>query len=198
MIRYHDKNERVVSDWQQAFVTLLPELQRRLRKEFWQLGSDACDEAVDEAVAHSVIAFERLDQQGRTCVATVRSLACFSARQVRHGRPAAGRANCRDVLSRYAQVGHNFEIDRTQGQWIDQVVLDKRAQVADLVAAKLDVRAWWETLAGRMKQIAKDLALGCTTSEVAKRYELSPGRISQVRRLLEQSCIKFERGNLAQ
>jgi hypothetical protein len=194
---YDNQNVTLPSDWQREFETMFPELQGRLRKKFEQLDTDAREEAVDEAVVHSTIAYARLHRQGRTCVATPRSLAYYSARQVRCGRPAVGRMNRRDVLSRYAQLGHKFDIDRSQGQWIDEILLDKRAQVADLVAARLDVRAWWETLTGRLKQIAKDLAVGCTTSEVAKRYELSPGRISQLRRLLELSWIKFESGKVA-
>jgi hypothetical protein len=38
----------LLSDWRQAFVYLLPELQRRLRKKVWQLGREACEEAVDK------------------------------------------------------------------------------------------------------------------------------------------------------
>ena len=58
------------------------------------------------------------------------------------------------------------------------MVEDKRASVADQVAAKMDVGAWFATLTKRMKEIAKDLAFGCSTSEVAKKYGVTPGRIS--------------------
>ena len=47
------------------------------------------------------------------------------------------------------------------------MVEDKRASVADQVAAKMDVSAWFATLTQRMRQIAKDLAFGFSTSEVA-------------------------------
>ena len=56
------------------------------------------------------------------------------------------------------------------------MVEDKRAAVADQVAAKLDVGAWFATLTKRMKQIAKDLAFGCSTSEVAKKYGVTAGQ----------------------
>jgi hypothetical protein len=43
-----------------------------------------------------------------------------------------------------------------------------------------------------MKEIAKDLAFGCSTSEVAEKYGVSAGRISQLRRLLEESWLVFQ------
>ena len=60
------------------------------------------------------------------------------------------------------------------------MVEDKRATVADQVAAKMDVGAWFATLTKRMKEIAKDLAFGCSTSEVAEKHGVSAGRISQI------------------
>jgi FixJ family two-component response regulator len=72
------------------------------------------------------------------------------------------------------------------------MVEDKRAPVADQVAAKMDIGAWFATLTRRMRQIAKDLAFGCTTSEVAEKYGVTAGRISQLRRTLEASWVAFQ------
>ena len=76
--------------------------------------------------------------------------------------------NGKEPLSRYAQIGNGIQVEQTQGKWIDALVEDKRASVADQVAAKMDVGAWFATLTRTMKQIAKDLAFGCSTSEVAE------------------------------
>ena len=43
-----------------------------------------------------------------------------------------------------------------------------------------------------MRQIAKDLAFGFSTSEVAKKHGVTPGRISQMRRTLEESWGGFQ------
>lgn len=43
-----------------------------------------------------------------------------------------------------------------------------------------------------MKEIAKDLAFGCSTSEVAKKHGVTAGRISQLRRVLEESWVAFQ------
>ena len=38
----------------------------------------------------------------------------------------------------------------------------------------------------------KDLAFGCSTSEVAKKHGLTAGRMSQLRRSLEESWAAFQ------
>jgi hypothetical protein len=99
--------------------------------------------------------------------------------------------NGKEPLSRYAQVGNGIEVEQ-HGNWMALLVDDKRAAVPDQVAAKLDVGAWFATLSRRMKQIARDLAYGFSTSEVAGKHGLSPGRISQLRRTLEESWVAFQ------
>jgi hypothetical protein len=100
--------------------------------------------------------------------------------------------NGKEPLSRYGQISNDIEVDRQRGNWIDAMVEDKRAPVADLVAAKVDVGAWFATLTKRMKEIAKDLAFGYSTSEVARKYGVTAGRISQLRRTLEESWAEFQ------
>jgi DNA-binding NarL/FixJ family response regulator len=100
--------------------------------------------------------------------------------------------NSKEPLSRYAQVGSGNRLERQNGEWIDKLAEDKRATIPDQVAAKLDVRAWFGTLTMRMKEIAKDLACGCSTSEVARKYGVTAGRISQLRRTLEESWAAFQ------
>jgi hypothetical protein len=100
--------------------------------------------------------------------------------------------NGKDPLSRYAQIGNGIRIERQASNWVDAIVQDKRAPVADQVAAKMDVCAWFATLTRRMRQIAKDLAFGCSTSEVAQKHGVTAGRISQLRRKLEESWVEFQ------
>ena len=100
--------------------------------------------------------------------------------------------NGKEPLSRYGQISNDIEIERQPSNWIDAMVEDKRAAVADQVAAKMDVCAWFATLTKRMKEIAKDLAFGCSTSEVAAKHGVTAGRISQLRRVLEESWAAFQ------
>jgi len=80
--------------------------------------------------------------------------------------------NRNEPLSLYAQLFSGISVDRSFGEWIDILVEDKRASVPDQVAAKLDVRGWFSTLTSRMKEIAADLAIGCSTKRWLKSIEL--------------------------
>lgn len=185
-------NESNETTWQSAFVAMLPEIEQKLRLALCRLDPETREDSIEEAIVHSLFSYSRLIEQGRAEVATPSSLAWYSSRHVKRGRPAGGRMNGKEPLSRYGQISNDIEVERQSGNWIDAMVEDKRAAVADQVAAKMDVGAWFATLTKRMKEIAKDLAFGCTTSEVAKKYGVTAGRISQMRRVLEESWAAFQ------
>jgi hypothetical protein len=190
-------NERNETAWQSNFVAMLPEIEQKLRLAFCRLDPEAREDAIEEAVVHSVLAYIRLHEQGRAYVASPSSLAWYSSRHVKRGRPAGSRMNGKEPLSSYGQISNGIEVERQPSNWIDALVEDKRAPVADQVAAKIDVGTWFGTLTKRMKEIAKDLAFGCSTSEVAKKYGVTAGRISQLRRMLEESWAKFQQEDVA-
>jgi hypothetical protein len=184
--------EQNETTWQASFVAMLPEIEQKLRLAFSGLNPEASEDAIEQGVVHSLLAYVRLVEQGRPEVATASSLAWYSSRHVRRGRPAGGRMNGKEPLSRYGQISNDIEVELQSGNWIHTLVEDKRASVADQVAAKMDFSAWFATLNLRMQQIAKDLAFGCSTRDVAKKHGVSAGRISQIRRLLEQSWAEFQ------
>jgi len=195
MIAFNDEQNETT--WQSNFVSMLPEIEQKLRLAFCRLDPEAREDAIEEGVVHSLLACSRLHEQGRAEVATPSSLAWYSSRHVRRGRPAGGRMNGKEPLSRYGQISNDIEVERQTSNWIDTLVEDKRADVADQVAAKMDFRAWFATLTKRMKEIAKDLAFGCSTSEVAKKHGVTAGRISQLRRTLEESWTTFQQEPVA-
>ena len=192
MIAISNESQNHQADWQSCFVAMLPEIQQRLRQAFRQLDAEAREDAIEEGVVHSLLSYARLHDQGRAGVASPSSLAWYSSQQVKRGRPAVGRMNGKEPLSRYAQVGNGIQIEQRNSNWIDMLVEDKRASIPDQVAARMDVRAWFATLSRPMKQIAQDLAYGFSTSEVAEKHGVTPGRISQLRRTLEESWAAFQ------
>jgi hypothetical protein len=169
MIAINNERQNNETDWQSSFVSMLPEIERRLRRAFRHLDSASREESIAEGVVHCLLSFTRLHDRGNAEAATASTLAWFAAKQVKRGRPAVGRMSSREPLSRYAQIGKGIQVERLHGTWLDAMVADKRASVPDQVAAKLDVGAWFASLTQIMKQIAKDLALGCSTSEVARK-----------------------------
>lgn len=60
-----------------------------------------------------------------------------------------------------------------------------------IVATRLDYWAWMDGLPGRKQRIVRDLANGETTQDVAARYGLSEGRVSQIRRECLESWRAF-------
>jgi hypothetical protein len=62
----------------------------------------------------------------------------------------------------------------------------------DQVCFRIDFPNWLHSLARRDRKLALALAMGYSTSEVAKRFSLSPGRISQLRREFFASWGAFQ------
>jgi hypothetical protein len=178
--------------WQAAFLGMLPGIQSRLISAFKDLDPASKEEALAEGIAHCVVAYRRLHGRRQHMVATESTMAWYASRQVKRGRPAVGRMNAREPLSRYAQIGNHIQTDRLPNDWIDTLLEDRRTSIADRVALKIDIGAWLATLTQVMARIAKDLAYGFSTSEVAARYGVTASRISQLRRRLEESWFAFQ------
>jgi len=192
MIMTNDQRDECPSTWQSNFAIMLPEIEQKLHLAFCRLDPEAREDAIEEGVVHSLLAYIRLHELSRAEAATPSSLAWYSSRQVKRGRPAAGRMNGKEPLSRYGQISNRIKVERLPYKWLDAIVEDKRAPVADQVATKMDVGAWFSTLSLCMRQIAKDLAFGFSTREVARRHGVTDGRISQIRRTLEASWAAFQ------
>ncbi len=193
MIAINSEGQDIEPNWQSTFVIMLPEIEQRLRRRFRQLNPESREDAVAEGVIHSLLNYVRLVEQRRADSITPSNLVWYATLAVKRGRPAGTRMNGKEPLSRYAQVGNGFQVEQLGGNWMELMVEDKRASVPDQVAAKMDVGAWFETLPHRLKQIARDLAIGFSTSEVAVKHGVTAGRISQLRRTLELSWIAFQR-----
>ena len=101
-------------------------------------------------------------------------------------------------MSRYAQIGHGFKVvplqnhDPDDDTWVNDVVESRNVSVLDQIAIRMDFRSWLESLGRRTRRIAMDLARGFSTSEVASKYRVSAGRISQIRRELRNGWYEFQ------
>src|SRR5256885_3577760 len=124
-------NEHNDTTWQSSFEAMLPLIEEKLRLAFCRLDPEAREDGIAEGVVHSLLAYARLVEQGRAGVATASSLAWYSSRHVKRGRPAGGRMNGKEPLSRYGQISNDIEVDGQASNWIDAIVLDKRATVVD-------------------------------------------------------------------
>jgi len=128
MIVANSSREETQATWQSAFVAMLPEIEQRLRHAFRHLDADAREDAIEEGVVNCLLSYARLYERGRAESASAMSLAWFAAKHVNRGRPAVGRMNNREPLSRYAQLGQGIHVERLYSyskrhdQWIDRIV----------------------------------------------------------------------------
>ena len=183
---------------QDRFVAMLPSIRAQARVAFCRHNPEAQEELVAEVVANAFCAFHRLVQRGRAEVAHPTPLAVFAIKQVCCGRRIGGKLNVRDVCSRHAQLTKGIlverldEFDLQDGGWRVALVEDRHAGPAETAAARIDVAAWLRSLGRQKRRIAKLLAKGETTKTVARIFNLSSARISQLRRELRHSWLTFQ------
>jgi len=179
-----------------AFESLLPAIQRLARYAFRRVRRCLREDLIAEAIGRAYLAFVRLTERGLTALVYPMALAKFAIRQVWDGRRVGSRQTASDALSEYAQWKRSFCVQRLAGrnpeQWYEQLLVDRRATPAEIVAYKLDFRSWLQRLGPFQRQVALRLALGDSTSEAAERFGVSRGRISQLRRELRNSWEVFQ------
>jgi hypothetical protein len=190
---------------QQHFLAILPRIETHARIRFRHLrcpGKRA--DAIAEVVALSWRWFLRIFEQGKDVDQFVSALATLAARHVRCGRRLCGAQRARDAMSPRAQHRHGFHVEplpcstrrshvsrygdpHSQDQldaFEERLCDNTQSPVPDQAAFRIDYPAWLVQLDPRNRAIAQDMALDHDTTDLAHKHQLSPGRISQLRREL--------------
>lgn len=193
-----DRNSTSNTSWHHRFLAMLPVIQRQARVAFAGLPAEERAEAIQEAIVTSLVAYLALLKRGKEALAYPTPLARYAVAHVRDGRTTGCRLNSHEPLSHYAMRKRGFVVDRLDklgadaGVWQETLVEDKRCTPAEIAAVRLDFAAWLKTLPGRVRRIALMLATGETTGRTARRFGVSPGRISQLRAELARSWELFQ------
>ena len=180
--------KKAVPAWHAGFIKLLPRIKRYAEAAFRKLPAETREDLVQEAVANAMVAYVRLVERGKTEVAFASVLARYAIAQIREGRRVGNSLNVRDVCSFYAQKKKSIVLesldrfDRDEGAWIEAIVEDHHTPVVEQAAFRLDFPRWLARFPRRDRQIAELLAAGHGTGEVARRFHVTDGRISQKRR----------------
>jgi hypothetical protein len=192
------RKRKVTAKHQELFVTtMLPTVTRIARQNFSHLDPEAKAEATAEVVAAAFIMFVGLVRDGRASLAFPSVLGMYGVKRVRIGRAAATPMNVRDVSSVYCQLKKKIRLerldtfDRNSQSWLEVLVEDKHATPADIARVRIDFADWLGTLSARDHRIVDDLAAGERTSDVARKFGVSAGRISQMRGQLKESWAAF-------
>lgn len=192
-----------VPQWHAHFLTFLPTIVGYARRAFADRDPESREDLIQEVIANALVAFKRLYDKGKVDLAYPTVLARFGICQVRDHRRTGCRLNIRDVSSAYAQQRKGFKVerldrfDRREDAWSEILVEDRRCGPSEIAASRIDFAAWLRSLPERARQFAVTLCAGETTGEAAKRFGVSPSRISQVRRDLWESWNDFVSDNRA-
>ena len=128
---------------------------------------------------------------GKESVAYASPLANFAVKQYLDGRRVTGR-NVRDVMSALCQRVKGIVVQRLDyfdeetGEWQELIVEDRHATPAEVATVRIDFQDWLRTLPRRERRVALKLAVGESTSGVAKLFQITAGRVSQLRRELHE------------
>jgi hypothetical protein len=199
MIAIASKPKRPVQNprWHNRFLKMLPAIRRYARFSFRNLPTETRDELVQETIANCCVACRRLAQRRKLAVALPSPLARFAVAQVRAGRRVCSSLNGREVLSDYAQRREGFRVERLDhcaddlGQWGHALVEDHHTPVDEQAAFRIDFPAWLARLAPRHRRMVKFLAAGNSTSEAARHFRMSAGRVSQLRNEFHRDWLRF-------
>jgi hypothetical protein len=188
----HPNSNEIYNCCQNAFLMILPRIQSQAWLAFQGLSFDLKQELQSEVVAHCWKSFSRLFELGRHEDVPPMTLARFAIRAVRSGRRIGASLNINDVSSLYCQNRMGIWSSLNGDNWPESLIADERARPDQLVMARIDFSEWLQTLKPLHRKVAEHLSLGESTHSTARIFNLSPGRISQIRRLLEQSWHSFQ------
>ena len=184
-------------DWHKPFMRMLPRIRQHARIAFGRCKPDAREEAVQAVVCNACAAIARLAELGKLDLAYASVLARYGVAQVKDGRMTGGHLNCNDILSGYCQRLQGLRVERLdhydeeENGWTEVVVEDRTAGPAEIARVRLDFSDWLHQLPRRNRRIAEFLSLGHRTGEAARKFRVSEGRVSQLRRELAESWRKF-------
>jgi hypothetical protein len=195
-----------------AFLSILPRIELHARFYFRGVRCPQHrDEAVQETVALAWLWFVRLVQRGKDPLTFPSVFASYAARAVKCGRRLCGQEKGKDVMSHLAGRRHRFQVERldtstassheeryaqVHGQhhldaFEERLRDNNLTPVPEQVAFRLDFPAWLETLTARERRMVREMANEERTLDLSRRFDVSPGRISQLRRELHLDWSRF-------
>jgi hypothetical protein len=180
-----------------GFLKLLPAIRRYAHVCFRRLPAAAREEAITEVLADAFVLYARLNSLGKPHLAYATALARYGVGHFREGRRVGGQSNANDVMSERCLRRNGIVVrslrqrDESTGNWREIVVEDRHSTPGEIAGLRIDFANWLESLSTRDRQIAETLARGETTASAARMFQISAGRVSQLRRDLCQNWHKF-------
>jgi hypothetical protein len=194
------------------FLLLVPRIEMHARIFFRGIKCPVKKEdKVQECVALAWKWFLSLSARGKDVFAFPMAFAAMVARAVKCGRKLCGQERAKDVLSPIAQQRHNFNVEvlptstrsphenfyaDPHGQELMEAFEERLRDntltpVPEQVAFRIDFPAWLRTLTPRERRIIRAMTRNERTTDISKEFEVSPGRISQMRQEFHDDWLRF-------
>jgi len=200
-----------INQLQSRFLSILPRIKTHACVYFRHLKcSTTKADRIAETLALAWKWFVRLAQRGKDATQYPSVLATFAARAVNAGRRLCGQLKAKDVLSERAQQGHGFRVEplplstRTCHEELnglggqrhldayEERLQDNTMTPPDEQAAfRIDFPDWLTTRTERDRRIIGDMVVGEKTMHLARRFGISPARVSQLRREYHDDWRQF-------
>jgi hypothetical protein len=189
-------------EWHAVFLRMAGRIRKAARIAFRHYDLEAREEAVQAVLCNACAAVARLAELGKLDLCYASVLSRYSIAQVKDGRLTGGHLNCLDISSRYCQRLKDIVVERLDRRekdednaWCEVLVEDRHAGPAETACSRIDFDAWLHALPRRDRKVAQYLSLGNRTSDAARKFKVSQGRISQLRRELQESWNAYTNGN---
>ena len=175
-----------INDLHDYFVRHHAEMRRLAHSHFRHLEPDQRQEAIQNTLALAWKFLYALFEQGRlTHPKAWNGVLWYAIRQTQCGRMPQGKMRSKDAFECRRRGRVKFE-------FVDlQDMIGRRTAVIDQVIFKVDVRRLLSTLTPRQQMLAYDLASGERTQDVAQKYGVTPGAISQFRNRFRKLYDEF-------
>jgi hypothetical protein len=177
---------------------MVPQIVQHAKFACRRLRGEARQDFIQETIANALVAFVALVRRGKMSVAYPSVLAKYATAQIADGRRVGNKLNVREVLSPYAQRLKRFWVERLdrhekddENAWAEVLVEDRHAGPSEIACTRIDFEEWLKSLPVRHRRLAQYLSLGNRTSDAAKKFRVSDGRVSQLRKELAESWHRF-------
>ena len=182
------------------YVELAPGIRNYVRKRFEECRDpNSLDELVQSVQVYSWESIRSLARKGRLCDAYATVLANYGIRKYLTGRVGGIPSNSTDVLGERCKYLNRAKVKNyglcehvTDSFESEATANDGRYPVHRTVGLKIDFFENWLTKqTPRDQRIIKDMAMGETTNDLARKYGVSAASISQYRRKYAESWYAF-------
>jgi hypothetical protein len=181
------------------FLSIVPTIERVARRKLHFIANhDTRADTVADVVAVCWKWFQRLAEKGRDARRFSTKLAYLAVRFVTCGRRVWGSESLRDPMSMRARLRHGFRLQQLEErgnydepEWQEALHDNMQTPVPDQAAFRQDFPRWLRRLGSHKRRVAEKMLMGERTTDLAQKFGVSQGRVSQLRREMEADWRQF-------